>query len=58
MEKKNIFPSLPIEKKIFFLPIIVDRDKEEISIFSENYIFNNWNSYNQKYHLLKYVLPT
>ena len=58
MEKKNIFPSLPVEKKIFFLPIIVDKNKDEISIFSENYIFNNWNSNNQKYHLLRYVLPT
>ena len=58
IEKKNIFPSLPIEKNIFFLPIIVDKDKEEISIFSENYIFNNWNSNNQKYHLLRYILPT
>ena len=44
IEKKNIFPSLPVEKKIFFLPIIVDKNKDEISIFSENYIFNNWNS--------------
>ena len=58
MEKKNIFPSLLVEKKIFFLPIIVDKNKDEISIFSENYIFNNWNSNNQKYHLLRYVLPT
>ena len=58
MEKKNIFPSLPVEKKIFFLPIIVDKNKDEISIFSENYIFNNWNSNNQKYHLLRYILPT
>ena len=58
MEKKNIFSSLPVEKKIFFLPIIVDKNKDEISIFSENYIFNNWNSNNQKYHLLRYVLPT
>ena len=58
MEQKNIFPSLPVEKKIFFLPIIVDKDKDEISIFSENYIFNNWNSNNQKFHLLKYILPT
>jgi hypothetical protein len=58
MEKKNIFPSLPIKKNIFFLPIIVDKDKDEISIFSENYIFNNWNSNNQKYHLLRYILPT
>jgi hypothetical protein len=58
MEEKNIFPSLPVEKKIFFLPIIVDKDKDEISIFSENYIYNNWNSNNQKYHLLRYILPT
>ena len=58
MENKNIFPSLPVEKKIFFLPIIVDKNKDEISIFSENYIFNNWNSNNQKYQLLRYVLPT
>jgi hypothetical protein len=58
MEEKNIFPSLPVEKKIFFLPIILDKDKDEISIFSENYIYNNWNSNNQKYHLLRYILPT
>jgi hypothetical protein len=58
MEKNNIFPSLPVKKDIFFLPIIVDKDKDEISIFSENYIFNNWNLNNQKFHLLKYILPT
>ncbi len=58
MEKKNIFPSLLVEKNIFFLPIIVDKDRDDISIFSENYIFNNWNSNNQKYHLLRYILPT
>ena len=58
MERKNIFPSLPVKKNIFFLPIIVDNNKDEISIFSENYIFNNWNSNNQKYHLLRYILPT
>ncbi len=58
MEKKNIFPSLPIKKNIFFLPIIVEKNKEEILIFSESYIFNNWNSYTQKYHLLNYILPT
>ena len=34
MEKKNIFPSIPVEKKIFFLPIIVDKNNDEISIFS------------------------
>ncbi len=58
MEKKNIFPSLLVEKNIFFLPIIVDKNKEEISIFSENNIFKNWNSKNQNYFLLRYILPT
>ena len=58
MEKKNIFPSLPVKKDIFFLPIIIDKNKDEILIFSESYIFNNWNSYIQKYHLLNYILPT
>ena len=58
MEKKNIFPSLPIKKNIFFLPIIIDKNKDKILIFSESYIFNNWNSYIQKYHLLNYILPT
>ena len=43
---------------IFFLPIIIDKNKDEILIFSESYIFNNWNSYIQKYHLLNYILPT
>ena len=58
MENKNIFPSLPVKKNIFFLPIIVEKNKNEILIFSESYIFNNWNSYIQKYHLLNYILPT
>ena len=58
MENKNIFPSVPVKKNIFFLPIIIDKNKNEILIFSESYIFNNWNSYTQKYHLLNYILPT
>ena len=43
LEKKNIFPSLPVKKDIFFIPIIIDENKDEILMFSENYIFNNWN---------------
>ena len=58
LEKKNIFPSLPIKKNIFFIPIIIDEDKDEISMFSENYLFNNWNLHKKKYHLLNYILPT
>ena len=58
LEGKNIFPSLPITKKVFFIPIIVDENKDEILMFSESNLFNKWNSNTEKYHLLNYVLPT
>ena len=57
LESKNIFPSLPIKKKIFFIPIILNENKDEILIFSESNLFNNWNSVIKKYHLLEYILP-
>ena len=58
LESKNIFPSLPIKKNILFIPIIVDEDKNEILMFSESYLFNNWNSNIKNYHLLNFILPT
>ena len=58
LESKNIFPSLPIKKKIFFIPIIVDENEDEVLMFTDSYLFNNWNSNIKKYHLLEYVLPT
>ena len=58
LESKNIFPSLPIKKNVFFIPIILDENKDEILMFSESYLFNNWNSNTEKHHLLNYVLPT
>jgi hypothetical protein len=58
LESKNIFPSQLIKKKIFFIPIIFDENNDEILMFSENYLFNNWNLNKKKYHLLEYVLPT
>ena len=58
LEGKNIFPSLPVKKNIFFIPIIVDENKNEILMFSENYLFNNWNLNKKNYHLLNYILPT
>ena len=58
LENKNIFPSLPIKKNVFFMPIILDENKGEILMFSENDLFNKWNSNIKKYHLLEYILPT
>tara|TARA_B100000902_G_scaffold333000_1_gene331278 strand:- start:1068 stop:2132 length:1065 start_codon:yes stop_codon:yes gene_type:complete len=58
LESRDIFPSLPIKKKVFFIPIILDENKDEILMFSENYIFNDWNLDIKKSHLLEYILPT
>jgi hypothetical protein len=58
LESKNIFPSLPIKKSVFFIPIILDENKNEILMFSESNLFNGWNSNIKKYQLLEYILPT
>jgi hypothetical protein len=58
LESKSIFPSLPIKKDVLFIPIILDKNNDEILIFSESYLFNNWNLNTKKYHLLNFILPS
>ncbi len=58
LESKNIFPSIPNKKKFLFIPIIIDEDKKDLLIFSNNSIFSEWNNYNQSYDLIEYILPT
>ena len=58
LESKNIFPSLPVKKSVFFIPIIVDENTDEILMFSESDLFNKWNLNIKNHHLLKYILPT
>ena len=58
LEKKNIFPSLPVKENIIFLSIIVDQNENQIKMFTDNIIHNLWNSNIKKYDLLNYILPT
>ncbi len=58
LESKNIFPSIPIKKKILFIPIIIDENKKDLLVFSNNQIFNQWNNINENFHLINYILPT
>ena len=58
LENKNIFPSIPKKKKFLFIPIIVDEDKENLLIFSDNELFNEWNNFIKSSHLIEYLLPT
>ena len=57
LEKKNIFPSIPKEKKLFVMPILIDIENNQILLFSENIFYLNWNKKNEKYYLLEYILP-
>ena len=58
LEKKNIFPSIPTKKKFLFIPIIIDEDKKNLAIYSDNKLFIEWNNYNESYHLIEYLLLT
>ena len=40
------------------MPILINRNQDEIIYFGENPIYKNWNNFNEKYHLLNYILPT
>ncbi len=58
LEAKNIYPSLPEKKFFLFIPVFVDQNTNQVSMFSDSKLFNNWNQYNKKYSLLNYILPT
>ncbi len=57
LEKKNIFPSQIIKERFLFIPIIINEKGNNISIFSNNPIYDNWNDITIRYHLINYLLP-
>ena len=57
LEKKNIYPAQIVSKKFLFIPIIIDENVNDLFIFSDNPIYNSWNSNIKTYELIKYLLP-
>ena len=47
-----------MEKKLLFLPIIIDENKKDLLVFSNNEFFNEWLNHNEDNHLIEYILPT
>ncbi len=58
LEKKNIFPSVPIKNNLLLIPLIIDLESNNIFLFSKNIFYQKWNDLNENYHLLKYLLPS
>ena len=58
LEKKNIFPSIPIKKNFLFIPIIIEENKENLLVFSDNKFYDEWNNYSESFYLIEYILPT
>ncbi len=57
LEKQNIFPSLPKKSELLLIPVLIDENINELTLFSENIFFNYWNNKKNNYSQLNYVLP-
>ena len=57
LERKNIFPSVPIKNKVLLIPILIDVDTENIYLFNNNIFYEKWNNEKKNYQLLNYLLP-
>jgi len=58
LEKKNIFPSIPIRKKVLLIPVLVDVETDNIYLFNDNIFYEKWNEVSENYQLLDYLLPS
>ena len=57
LEKKNIFPSIPIKNKVLLVPILIDTETDSIYLFNNNVFYEKWNDIIKNYQLLDYLLP-
>ena len=58
LERKNIFPSIPVRNKILVVPILVDTEIDSVYLFNNNIFYDRWNDIQKNYQLLKYLLPS
>jgi len=58
LEKRNIFPTIPIRNKVLLVPILVDTETENIYLFDNNIFYEKWNDIKNNYQLLDYLLPS
>tara|TARA_Y100001970_G_scaffold283327_1_gene398158 strand:+ start:1841 stop:2914 length:1074 start_codon:yes stop_codon:yes gene_type:complete len=56
LRNKNVFHSRMIEKKVLFVPVFINLDKESLLLFGDNPFYKNWNLENDNQFLLNYIL--
>ncbi len=57
-ERKNIFPSIPRKKNIIIFPILVNFQRNNVSLFHQNPFYRNWITFREEHHLINYILPS
>ena len=58
LEKKSIFPSVPIRNKVLLVPLLVDTETNNTYLFDGNIFYEKWNEKRKNYQLLDYLLPS
>jgi hypothetical protein len=58
LERKSIFPSMPIKNKVLLVPILVDTETDNIHLFNDNIFYERWNNVSKNHQLLNYLLPS
>ena len=58
LERKNIFPSIPLRNDVLLIPIFIDLESDKIYSFTNNLFYQKWNDNIKNYHLLNYLLPS
>ena len=58
LERKNVFPSMPVRNKVLLVPILIDLEADSIFLFEKNIFYKKWNNEKKNYQLLEYLLPS
>ena len=58
IERKNIFPSVPLTNKVLLIPILMDTETDSIYLFDNNIFYDRWNDKINNFQLLEYLLPS
>ena len=43
LERKNVFPSIPVRNKVLLVPVLLDVETNNIYLFNDNIFYEKWN---------------